>query len=77
MAVGQLIVFRSVASVLGDALKIARNARAIGITTFRRQKMGGSVGKGVLTRKVDVPQRFKPDALVSFGVGQVGDVNGF
>ena len=75
MAVGQVAVFRSAAGVLGDASEIVRNARAIGITTFRRHAKGGSVGKGVLTRKIDAPQLLEPDALVPLGVFQVGDAH--
>jgi hypothetical protein len=55
VAVGQVAVFRSVASVLGDASKSASSACAIVITTFRRFERGYLVWKGALTSPATEP----------------------
>src|SRR5262249_41756374 len=76
MAVGQVVVFRSVRIAFWTFRKIATYARHIGTWTFGRLVKRRLVAKVVLTRKVYSPELLKPAALVSLGVGQVGDANG-
>src|SRR5215471_4232938 len=75
IAVGQVVVFRSTLRVLPGTSKIVRNARLIGTWVLGYLKRGNLVGRGVLTRKIGLPDLLEPDALVSHRVLQTGDMH--
>jgi hypothetical protein len=74
VAVGQIVVFRSVRNVLTHPSKIASCVRIIATRTDARFESAGLGWNSVLTAAVGLPHRLEVDPAVALPVGQPGRV---